>query len=164
MVMHAADADTQSDQNEEAQLGDSDLTQEDHPCTSSPQDAVSGGGSGAEHQCQASSSMQTLHHPGAALPSQSSHHQQPCEREAISPCGTAPHGVSESIPASDPRQNKGLADSQAIQIEDESMDDLLEFLADAAAADELQLPAADITAQPISNHNSCSSSKHALQD
>lgn len=164
-AMQAADADTQSDNDEEAQLGDADLTQEDHPCTSSPQHVIPGNRSAAGGQCQASSSKQSLHDPGISLSSQPSRHRQPCDREPISPCDqSAAHDTAEPCPGFNPRENNGVDESQAIQIEDESMDDLLEFLADAAAADELQLPAAAGAAKSRSDHVPSSSNQNAGQN
>ena len=152
-ALHAADTDTQSDRAEETQPSDEDLTQEDHPCIASPHQSQHDGGVAVQQasQHQASTSRQhQMQTPLSQPTSRQDRHGQLIHMNATDAGGhladLTDTDMSQSI---DHAQSKGnAAGSEEVQMEDESMDDLLEFLADAAAADELQQHANTAAAQP----------------
>lgn len=138
-ALHAADTDTQSDRAEETQPSDADLTQEDHPCIASPHQSPHDGGAAMQQELQHQVSISrrsSLSRPT----SRQDRHGQLIHMNATDAGGQlADLADAEMRHNIDHAQNKGnAAGSESVQIEDESMDDLLEFLADAAAADELQ--------------------------
>lgn len=114
----------------DVQMSDSDLTQPDHPCMSSPLQSGLDSADGTRSQPQqvASTSGQRHSHSGQS--------QQPAEASRPLDTGQGVHEHHAHSGARAPLEAAG--DSELIQIEDESVDDLLDFLADAAAADEQQ--------------------------
>ena len=109
------------------QMRDSDLTQPDHPCVSSP---LQGGTEGAPDQPQQVSSTSGHGHSHSGRSDQPAEASRPLDTGQSAPRHNAQFGIR---PLFDP-----AGESELIQIEDESADDLLDFLADAAAADEQQ--------------------------
>lgn len=142
-VQQAGDAATQSDRDDKAQASDADLTQEDLPDMSPSHGSAHSTpmGFASAAQQQTSSSQQSL---GAAHDHLLPHHSLQ-SRVQLHDTGQTAAGTADKEAVHD----HVVADAAAyVPPRDESLDDLLEYLADAAAADELHTNGDAASVQP----------------
>lgn len=169
-VLRAADAHTQSDEAEEAQLGVADLTQEDHPDVLSQLGSQHSRDLAQKSACQqqCSSTGQQQQQDPFNSSSLSQHLSHPLHVQTHDAHGQATaHDVSDADQLQC-RQDGVAGTSEGGHQQDESLDDLLEYLADAAAADQLHADACAASPQPsdgrMPHDNSRSNSNAAQQD